>query len=66
MAEASESHKASPGRPPKPQEQARSRRTVTFLTEEEYSRLADIARRNNMSISSVAHQLLMQSINAWS
>ena len=53
------------GRPPKPAEEARSRRTVTFLTELEYSRLEKIARRNDMSISAAAHHLLVQSINAW-
>jgi hypothetical protein len=53
------------GRPPKPVEEARSRRTVTFLTEEEHSKLVDIARRNNLSISAVAHKLLIQSINSW-
>ncbi|MEP5566460.1 MAG: hypothetical protein ABJN62_01375 [Halioglobus sp.] len=53
------------GRPPKPAEEARSRRTVTFLTQLEYSRLENIARRNKMSISSAAHHLLVQSINAW-
>ena len=66
MAEASDNRNGSPGRPPKPQEKARSRRTVTFLTESEYSRLADIARRNNLSISAAAHKLLIQSINSWS
>jgi hypothetical protein len=54
-----------PGRPPKPVEEARSRRTVTFLTESEYRQLVDIARRNNLSISAVAHKLLIQSINSW-
>ena len=53
------------GRPPKPTEEARSRRTVTFLTESEYGQLADIAERNNLSISAVAHKLLIQSINSW-
>jgi hypothetical protein len=53
------------GRPPKPVEEARSRRTVTFLTESEYQQLADIAQRNNLSISAAAHKLLIQSINSW-
>ena len=53
------------GRPPKPAEEARSRRTVTFLTNSEYHKLVDIARRNNLSISAVAHKLLIQSINSW-
>lgn len=65
MAKTSDSSNATRGRPPKPLEEARSRRTVTFLTEREYHRLADIARRNNMSISSAAHKLLLQSINDW-
>lgn len=53
------------GRPPMPAEEARTRRTVTFLTEEEYGKLVEIAKRNNMSISALAHQLLMQSMSAW-
>ncbi len=53
------------GRPPMPVEEARTRRTVTFLTEEEYGKLVEIAKRNNMSISALAHQLLMQSMSAW-
>ena len=58
--------KASPlGRPPKPVEEARTRRTVTFLTESEYSKLEGIARRNKLSISATAHQLLLQSIQSW-
>ena len=54
-----------PGRPPKAPDEARSRRTVTFLTEGEYRKLENIARRNNLSISSAAHHLLLQSINTW-
>jgi len=65
MADASDGRELPRGRPPKPLEEAPSRRTVTFLTEAEYSRLVDIARRNNMSISSVAHKLLIQSISSW-
>jgi hypothetical protein len=53
------------GRPALPADEARTRRTVTFLTEGEYSKLVDIARRNNMSISAVAHKLLIQSISGW-
>lgn len=50
------------GRPPKPAAEARSRRAVTFLTESEYSALADMARLNNMSISAFAHRLLSKSL----
>jgi hypothetical protein len=53
------------GRPPMPVEEARTRRTVTFLTEEEHRKLVEIAKRNNMSISALAHKLLMQSISSW-
>jgi hypothetical protein len=53
------------GRPPKPPEEVRIRRTVTFLTENEYSKLVEIARRNDMSISALAHKLLIQSMNGW-
>jgi hypothetical protein len=53
------------GRPPKPADEARTRRTVTFLTEIEYQNLSEIARRNSMSISSLAHKLLIQSLNSW-
>lgn len=53
------------GRPPKPVAEARTRRTVTFLTEGEYDRLVAIAQRNNMSISALAHKLLIQSICSW-
>ena len=54
------------GRPPKPVEEARTRRTVTFLTENEYSKLESIAHRNNMSISATTHKLLLQSIQSGS
>jgi len=47
------------GRPPKPAEEARSRRTVTFLTELEYQQLLDIARRDDLSISAAAYKLLV-------
>jgi hypothetical protein len=53
------------GRPPMPAEEARTRRTVTFLTEGEYSKLVEISDRNNMSISALAHKLLIQSMNGW-
>jgi hypothetical protein len=53
------------GRPPKPAEEARSRRTVTFLTESEHSKLVEIARRNNLSVSALAHKFLSQSISTW-
>ena len=53
------------GRPPMQEGEARTRRTVTFLTDSEYRQLTDIARRNHMSISSLAHKLLIQSINSW-
>ena len=53
------------GRPAMPVEEARARRTVTFLTESEYGKLVEIAHRNNMSISALAHKLLIQSMNGW-
>jgi len=53
------------GRPPMDKDEVRTRRTVTFLTDSEYKDLAEIARRNNMSISSLAHKLLIQSLNSW-
>ena len=53
------------GRPPMPVEEARTRRTVTFLTENEYSKLEEIAHRNKLSISATAHKLLLQSIQSW-
>jgi hypothetical protein len=65
MSDKTENVARSPGRPPKPVEESRSRRTVTFLTESEYGQLVEIARRNKLSISAVAHKLLVQSINSW-
>jgi hypothetical protein len=53
------------GRPPLKEGEARRRRTVTFLTDSEFEKLSQIARRNNMSISSLAHKLLIQSLNSW-
>jgi hypothetical protein len=53
------------GRPPMPVEEARKRRTVTFLTESEYEKLSEFARRDNTSISALAHKLLIKSINEW-
>lgn len=50
------------GRPPKLSEEARSRRTVTFLTEDEYDKLEEVAKRNKLSISAAAHKLLIQSL----
>jgi hypothetical protein len=51
--------------PSKPSEEARSRRTVTFLSEEEYEKVQEVATRNGLSISAVAHKLLVQSLNSW-
>jgi hypothetical protein len=66
MSDEVEGQKSPPlGRPAKPVEEARTRRTVTFLTEAEHSKLVEIARRNDMSISALAHKLLIQSINGW-
>jgi hypothetical protein len=65
MREEEQAYSMRRGRPPKPAEEARSRRTVTFLTEGEYSRLVDIAREENMSISAMAHKLLSQAIGTW-
>lgn len=65
MGDEKSSHHAPLGRPPKPVEEARSRRTVTFLTESEYQKLTEIAQRNHLSISAVAHKLLLQVINSW-
>ena len=53
------------GRPPKPPGEGRTRRTVTFLTDREYQELVDIAQRNNISISSAAHKLLVLGLNSW-
>ena len=65
MADEKSPNHAPLGRPPKSVEEARSRRTVTFLTEREYQKLVEIAQRNHLSISAVAHKLLLQAINSW-
>jgi len=53
------------GRPPMQAGEARTRRTVTFLTDREYENLVEVAQRNKMSISSLVHKLVIQSLNSW-
>jgi hypothetical protein len=52
-----ESHKAV-GRPRREPESARSHRLVTFLTEAEFEKLAQMAARDERSLSSTAHRII--------
>ena len=56
--------KAPRGRPPKPASDARSRRVVTFLTEEEFEQISAMAHREDLTISATAHQLLLKAFSA--
>jgi len=42
----------------------RSRRVVTFLTEDEFAQLNDLAARGNLSMSAITHKLLTEAFNA--
>lgn len=46
------------GRPPKPPEELRSHRVVTFLTEADWSALHRQAEVDGQSLSATAHRLL--------
>jgi len=52
------------GRPPKPSEDARSERVVTYVTKSELRRLERLADRKSLSLSAVVHQLLSRSLTA--
>ena len=47
------------GRPPGPTERIRRNRVVTLVTDAELRQLAEIADRQNRSLSSVVHEILI-------
>ena len=50
------------GRPPLPSEEVRSKRVVTFVTQDEYARLNSMAHADNKSISSLCHTMIGRSL----
>jgi len=46
------------GRPPKPRDEVRSERVVSFVTRGEFDALAELANDRGESISAVIHQIL--------
>jgi len=46
------------GRPPKPRDQVRSERIVSFVTRDEFAVLSDLADSREDSVSAVVHQIL--------
>jgi hypothetical protein len=51
------------GRPPEPTERVRSRRIVTYVTDDEFRGIAIIADRQNRSLSAVVHEILVSALN---
>jgi hypothetical protein len=50
------------GRPPKPKNEARSERVVTFVTPDQLENLKGIATAEGSSISSVVHHMLASAL----
>jgi hypothetical protein len=50
------------GRPPKPRDQVRSERIVSFVTRDELAVLADLADAREESVSAVVHQILRSAL----
>jgi hypothetical protein len=46
------------GRPPKPREEVRSQRVVSFVTRNEFDSLTDLAGGRGESVSAVVHRIL--------
>ena len=47
------------GRPAKPDAERRSHRAVTFLTEEEYGALCELAETEDRSVSAFVHRIVV-------
>jgi hypothetical protein len=51
------------GRPPAPVERVRSRRIVTYVTDDEFLAIATIADCQSRSLSAVVHEILLSVLN---
>ena len=50
------------GRPPKPRDEVRSERVVSFVTRVEFDALAELADTRGTSVSAVVHQILRSNL----
>lgn len=50
------------GRPPKPEDEVRNHRVVSFITEAERQKLKDLEDQSGKSLSAVVHDLLAQKL----
>ena len=50
------------GRPPKPPGKGRNRRVVTFVTEENFVGLQELASATGMSLSSLCNELIVNAL----
>ena len=50
------------GRPPKPRDEVRSERIVSFVTRGEFDALIDLADVRDESVSAVVHQILRSAL----
>ena len=51
------------GRPPLPPGKVRSKRVVTFVTEAELTRLAELAEADGDTLSTACHRILLDYLN---
>jgi hypothetical protein len=50
------------GRPPKPRDEVRSERVVSFVTRDEFVALTDLADARDESVSATVHQILRSAL----
>jgi hypothetical protein len=50
------------GRPPKPLDEVRSERVVSFVTRDEFDALTDLADARDESVSATVHQILRSAL----
>ena len=57
-----ESFRARLGRPPKPRDEVRSERVVSFVTRGEFDALAELADTRGTSVSAIVHKILRSTL----
>ena len=50
------------GRPPKPRDEVRSERVVSFVTRDEFAALSDLADAREESVSAVVHRIVRSAL----
>jgi len=50
------------GRPPKPRDEVRSERVVSFVTRDELGSLLELAENRGESVSAIVHQILKSAL----